>query len=286
MRFFRNAAGKKLPNELLESVRHMHSVWCGRSSERTPKKTSSRRRCSSKKDLKEDVRCSWNETFDERRYAFLQERSRKKTSKWASGQYTSHAFSLMWSDFRRRAQERRLRGGDVRAKKDFKEDVRCSWNKTFYITYYNRHKEKIQWWIKRHCVGHTFFSWEATLLQHNLTYLKFFSAGLIDKKKGKKNKTNKLMIHLSFVKLYFLSTYNYVQFNHINLDIKVFALPSATHVRLPNGGQRHAFLQERIQNAVRKGRKKPCAILRGCTQKMCVHSPRFQRWSSAGPIKF
>ena len=24
MRFFRNAAGKKLPNELLESVRHMH----------------------------------------------------------------------------------------------------------------------------------------------------------------------------------------------------------------------------------------------------------------------
>ena len=85
------------------------------------------------------------------------------------------------------------------------------------------------------------------------------------------------MIHLSFVKLYFLSTYNYVQFNHINLDIKVFALPSATHVRLPNGGQRHAFLQERIQNEVRKGRKKPYAILRGRAQKMCVHSPRLQR---------
>ena len=81
------------------------------------------------------------------------------------------------------------------------------------------------------------------------------------------------MIYLSFAKLYFSSTFNYVQFNHINLDIKVSALPSALHVRLPNR-QCHAFLQERIQNAVRKGRKKPCAILKGRAQKMCVHSPK------------
>ena len=36
------------------------------------------------------------------------------------------------------------------------------------------------------------------------------------------------MIYLSFVKLNFLSTYNYVQFNHINLDIKV--LPFLQHL--------------------------------------------------------
>ena len=63
-----------------------------------------------------------------------------KTSKWASREYTSHAFSLMWSVFRQRPK-RRLRGGDVRAKKDLKDDVRCSWNETFYY----RYKEKIQW---------------------------------------------------------------------------------------------------------------------------------------------
>ena len=42
------------------------------------------------------------------------------------------------------------------------------------------------------------------------------------------------MIYLSFVKLYFSSTFNYVQFNHIKLDIKVPVLPLAPHVRLPN----------------------------------------------------
>ena len=35
------------------------------------------------------------------------------------------------------------------------------------------------------------------------------------------------MIYLSFVKLYFSSTFNYVQFSHIKLDIKVSVLPSA-----------------------------------------------------------
>ena len=42
------------------------------------------------------------------------------------------------------------------------------------------------------------------------------------------------MIYLSFVKLYFSSTFNYVQFNDIKLDIKVPVLPSAPHVRLPS----------------------------------------------------
>ena len=62
------------------------------------------------------------------------------------------------------------------------------------------------------------------------------------------------MIYLSFVKLYFSSTFNYVQFNYINLNINVSALPSAPHVRLQNR-QCHAFLQERIQNAVQWSEK-------------------------------
>ena len=55
------------------------------------------------------------------------------------------------------------------------------------------------------------------------------------------------------------------------LDIKVPAIPSAAHVRLPNR-QFQAFLQERIQNAVKRSRKKPRVILRGRAQKMCEES--------------
>ena len=40
------------------------------------------------------------------------------------------------------------------------------------------------------CWSHFIFSWEATPLQQNLTYLKSFSAGLIGKKK-KQEKKNK-----------------------------------------------------------------------------------------------
>ena len=79
------------------------------------------------------------------------------------------------------------------------------------------------------------------------------------------------MIYLSFDKLYFSSTFNYVQFDHIKLDIKVPVLPSAPHVRLPNR-QCHAFLQERIQKGSKKVEKMPCVILRGRAQKMCEHS--------------
>ena len=74
----------------------------------------------------------------------------------------------------------------------------------------------MQWWSGIVLVTLYFFSWEASPLQHNLTYLKFISAGLIDKKN---KQTKKLMIYLSFVKLYFSSTFNYVKFSHINLDI-------------------------------------------------------------------
>ena len=74
------------------------------------------------------------------------------------------------------------------------------------------------------------------------------------------------MIYLSLVKLYFSSTFNYVQFSHIKLDLKVPVLPSAPQVRLPYR-QCHAFLQERIQNAVKRSKKKPCVILRGRAQK-------------------
>ena len=96
-----------------------------------------------------------------------------------------------------------------------------------------------------------------------------FSASLTDKKKGKKSK---LMIYLSFVKLYFSSTFNYVQFNHIKLDIEVPVLPSAPHVRLPNR-QCYAFLQERIQNAVKRSKKPMCDLERARPKKCAsMHS--------------
>ena len=41
-----------------------------------------------------------------------------------------------------------------------------------------------------------------------------------------------------------------------NLDVKVSALPSARHVRLPANRYFHAFLQERIQNEVQRSEKK------------------------------
>ena len=74
------------------------------------------------------------------------------------------------------------------------------------------------------------------------------------------------MIYLSFVKLYFSSTFNYVQFSHIKLDIKVPVLPSAPQVRLPYG-QCHAFLQERIQNAVKRSKKAMCDLERARPKK-------------------
>ena len=79
------------------------------------------------------------------------------------------------------------------------------------------------------------------------------------------------MLFLSFVKLYFSSTFNYVQFSHIKLDIKVPVLPSVPHVRLPNR-QCHAFLQERIQNAVKRSKKSHVRSSEGAPPKMCVHS--------------
>ena len=69
-----------------------------------------------------------------------------------------------------------------------------------------------------------------------------------------------------FVKLYFSSTFNYVQFNHIKLDIKVPVLPLAPHVRLPNR-QCHAFLQERIQTAVKRSKKAICDLERARPKK-------------------
>ena len=41
-----------------------------------------------------------------------------------------------------------------------------------------------------------------------------------------------------------------------NLDIKVSALPSAPHVRLPANRYFDAFLQERFQNEVQRSKKK------------------------------
>ena len=82
------------------------------------------------------------------------------------------------------------------------------------------------------------------------------------------------MIYLSFVNFIFhqlLITYNLITLN--NLDIKVSALPSAPHVRLPNrlfpcvSSRTHPKRSTKVE-------KKPCAILRGRAQKTCVYSPK------------
>ena len=123
--------------------------------------------------------------------------------------------------------------------------------------------------VKRHCVGHTLFSFlriNSVTTSSNLS--KLFSAGLINKKNEKKNKqTNKLMIYLSFVKLYFSSTFNYIQFNHINLKF----LPFLQHLTFDfQIGSAMRFFKNASKTQYNGWKK---AILRGRAQKMCVHSP-------------
>ena len=101
----------------------------------------------------------------------------------------------------------------------------------------------------------------------NLSQL--FSADLINKKKNKnKNKqTNKLMIYLSFVKLYFSSTFNYIQFSHINLKFLPFLQHLTDDFQIGNAMR---FFKNASKTQY-SGRKK--VILKGRAQKMCVHSP-------------
>ena len=99
---------------------------------------------------------------------------------------------------------------------------------------------------------------------------KLFSADLINKKKTKQNKnkqTNKLMIYLSFVKLYFSSTFNYVQFNHINLKFLPFLQHLTDDFQIGNSMR---FFKNASKTQY-SGRKK--VILKGRAQKVCVHSP-------------
>ena len=88
-------------------------------------------------------------------------------------------------------------------------------------------------------------------------------------RKKTNKQTSKLLIYLSFVKLYFSSNFNYVQFNHINLDIKVPALPSAPHVRLPN----RPCVSSRTHPSCKKE-----AILRGRAQKKCASINPRKKW--------
>ena len=82
--------------------------------------------------------------------------------------------------------------------------------------------------MRRHCVGHTLlFSWEATPLQHNLTYLKFFSAGLIDKTK----KTNKeTSCWYTFRLLNFIFHHLLITYNSIILTLILKFLPLLQHL--------------------------------------------------------
>ena len=59
-----------------------------------------------------------------------------------------------------------------------------------------------------------------------------------------------------------------------NLDIKVSALPSAPHVRLPANRYFHAFLQERFQNEVQRSKKKAMCHLERARPKNERHSPK------------
>ena len=91
-----------------------------------------------------------------------------------------------------------------------------------------------------------------------------FSASLTDKKKGKKSK---LMIYLSFVKLYFSSTFNYIQFSHINLKFLPFLQHLTDDFQIGNAMR---FFKNASKTQY-SGRKK--VILKGRAQKVCVHSP-------------
>ena len=156
MRFFRNAAaGKKLPNELLESIRHMYSVLFCRSSDGVPKKTSSRCRCSSNKGFKR-----WRPMFLKWSFWWASinvssgRQPEKKTSKWASREYTSRAFSLMWSVFRGHAQKDVFKAAMFEQKKIEKTTSDVPEMKLFKLFIIGLKKNAT---VKRHCVGHTLF---------------------------------------------------------------------------------------------------------------------------------
>ena len=75
------------------------------------------------------------------------------------------------------------------------------------------------------------------------------------------------MIYLSFVKLYFSSTFNYIQFNHINLKF----LPFLQHLTYDFEIGRGMRFFKNASKTQYSGREK--VILRGRAQQICVHSP-------------
>ena len=117
---------------------------------------------------------------------FFRKAARKSTSKWASREYTSHAFSLMWSVFRGHAQKDVFKAAMFEQKKIEKTTSDVPEMKLFKLFIIGL--KKMQWWSGIVLVTLYFFCWEASPLQHNLTYLKFISAGLIDKKNKQTNK--------------------------------------------------------------------------------------------------
>ena len=75
------------------------------------------------------------------------------------------------------------------------------------------------------------------------------------------------MIYLSFVKLYFSSTFNYIQFSRINLKFLPFLQHLTDDFQIGNSMR---FFKNASKTQY-SGRKK--VILKGRAQKMCVHSP-------------
>ena len=80
---------------------------------------------------------------------------------------------------------------------------------------------------------------------------------------NKKNQVDEFFV--LFVKLYFSSTFNYVQLNYNFPDINVCSLHSALHFRLPCVSSRTH--PKNSTNVVKKG----CAILKGRAQKSSIN---------------
>ena len=122
----------------------------------------------------------------------------------------------------------------------------------------------MQWWNGNVLVTLYYFS-EKQLRYNIISTLPIFVVVVLINQKNKQ--TNKLIIYLSFVKLYFSSTFNYVQFNHINLKFLPFLQHLTDDFQIGNSMR---FFKNASKTQY-SGRKK--VILKGRAQKVCVHSP-------------
>ena len=179
--------------------------------------------------------------------------------KRASWEHTSNnQFGVLGLE--RARPKRRLRGGDVPAKKTFKKMTAefpvIKLVKLLIIAL--REQNTL---MKRNCVGQTFIVYcsKETTLQQNSILLKLFSTDV--------------SWWISLLFLNFIFHQLQITYNSITNFYPVFR----TSFRLPRWGC-HAFLQERIQKSTPRAGKKACAILKGRAQKRCVSIHSRKKW--------